>query len=285
MFGQKFVEEKIISTSSKKMNEIQYIAIAAIMLWLIFGQCTRIRLSALLVLNTKGIERFFRYSLLSLHFVYKNSVTFNVQKNSSLFNRCVYASPIFFGLRVKCPIWRIGNTFNKNVNIFSKSFSTVNMTNKKCVKNPDFEILAKEAKIFSVKLKILNISLWTVYQKDHQSSILFSPVTINDIQEILNMYNLLISKLMLFYSRSMNLERIIDNNQPVIIGRLQNLLIESFLLVIFSIDFTSKLSDSKTPGSDDVSFKTAKNFEDEYILDNMPKKKNVMLLNSYQLII
>jgi len=87
------------------------------------------------------------------------------------------------------------------------------------------------------------------------------------------MYNLLISKLMLFYNRSMSLERIIDNNQPVIISRLQNLLIESFPLVIFSIDSISKLSGSKSPGADDVSFKTGKDFEDEYILDNIPKKK------------
>ena len=256
------------------MNEIQYKASAAFMLRLIFGQCTRIRSSALLVLNTKGIERFLRYSLLSKYFVFKNSETFNVQKNSSIFSRCIIASPIFFGVIINDPIWRIGNTLNKKVHMFSSRYlSTVNRTNKTCIKNPDFEILAKESNTFISKLKGLNFSLWTIYQKDPKSSILFSSTTINDIQDILNMYNLLISKLMLFYKKSVNLEKIIHNNQPVIINRLQNLLIESFSLVIYSIDTISKFNCSKTPGTDGICFKTSKNFEDQYILDNMSKKK------------
>jgi len=147
------------------------------------------------------------------------------------------------------------------------------MANKKCIKNSDFEILVKKSKVFSTKLKTLNNNLRMVYLKDSKSSMLFSPAIINDIQVILDMYNLLISKLMLFYSKSRNLERVIDNNQPVIINRLQNLLIESFVIVIYSINSISKSDGSKTPGIDGISFKDSKYFEDKYILDNMPKKK------------
>jgi hypothetical protein len=78
---------------------------------------------------------------------------------------------------------------------------------------------------------------------------------------------------MKYYKENENLARIVDNNHPVFLSRLQNIFIESFSVAIFSINQISKSSGRFSAGLDKVSFKTSGYFEDRYLINNLPKKK------------
>jgi hypothetical protein len=78
---------------------------------------------------------------------------------------------------------------------------------------------------------------------------------------------------MKYYKEKKNLTRIINNNHPIFLSRLQNIFIESFSIMVFSINQIKKSSGRFSAGVDHVSFRTSKDFEDRYLINNLPKKK------------
>jgi len=74
---------------------------------------------------------------------------------------------------------------------------------------------------------------------------------------------------MLFYEN----KKIVDNNHPATIERLQNIFIESFCVCVYSIYLISNSPKSIIAGLDNVCFKKPKLFEDRYILSHMSAKK------------
>lgn len=112
-----------------------------------------------------------------------------------------------------------------------------------------------------------------MYLKAEEASTIFESQQINTIHNIIGRYNLVISNWLNYYKSNNDFERIINNEYYVPIERLQNIFIESFAVCIYSIDLTSKKPGSQTPGVDNICFKSAKHMEDEYLINNLPKKK------------
>jgi hypothetical protein len=79
---------------------------------------------------------------------------------------------------------------------------------------------------------------------------------------------------MKYYKEERNLTRIVNNNHPVFLSRLQNNFIESFSVMVFSINQIKKSTGRFSAGVDNISFKTSKYFEDKYLINNLPKKKS-----------
>ena len=112
-----------------------------------------------------------------------------------------------------------------------------------------------------------------MYLNADTASTIFDLQNIESIHDLIDRYNLTVSNWLNYYKTNNNFERITNNEYYVPIERLQNIFIESIAVCIYSIDLTYKKPGSRTPGLDNVHFKTSRHIEDDYLIANLPKKK------------
>jgi hypothetical protein len=75
------------------------------------------------------------------------------------------------------------------------------------------------------------------------------------------------------YKQKHCLEKLAENTHSVNLVRLQNIIIESFCICVFSINLVKEFPGSKNAGNDNISFKTVTFFEDKFLITILPKKK------------
>jgi retron-type reverse transcriptase len=96
---------------------------------------------------------------------------------------------------------------------------------------------------------------------------IFTKQNLEKIESILEEYNLLVTKILIINLNCLR-ERVTQQNLPNDLERLQCLLIESFSIAIYSINYTKSASGSNTAGSDSIRFKSKAEF-----LKNIQKKR------------
>ena len=91
---------------------------------------------------------------------------------------------------------------------------------------------------------------------------MFSQKKFKVIELIIQDYNLLVTKLLIIHLKGLKNvdERVVQNNLPLDIEKLQCIFIESFSIAIYAIDSIKSSSGSTTAGTDFVRFKTAQEF-------------------------
>jgi hypothetical protein len=91
---------------------------------------------------------------------------------------------------------------------------------------------------------------------------LFSQKNLKVIELIIQDYNLLVTKLLIIHLKGLKDvdERVVQNNLPLDIEKLQCIFIESFSIAIYAIDSIKSSSGSTTAGTDFVRFKTTQEF-------------------------
>lgn len=111
--------------------------------------------------------------------------------------------------------------------------------------------------LWIVQHKKLNKKLWSLYNTSKTKHLVFSQNYLIAIKEHLVYYNYTLSLIVADYVFK-NKKKIKQNNLPIIISRLQNILIESFYVVIYAIYLVSKSTDRFISGVDSLCFKSLK---------------------------
>lgn len=111
--------------------------------------------------------------------------------------------------------------------------------------------------LWIVQHKKLNKKLWSLYNTSKTKHLVFSQNCLISIKEHLVYYNYTLSLIVADYIFK-NKMKIKQNNLPTIISRLQNILIESFYVVIYAIYLVSKSKDRFISGVDSLCFKSLK---------------------------
>lgn len=109
----------------------------------------------------------------------------------------------------------------------------------------------------------INKFMWTLYNDPKTKHLIFENSTINKIRKLLTDYNYIQSLLVIKNLQKLK-TRIVQQNIPHEIERLQCIFLESFPISILAVYEISKSSGANTPGIDGKFFKTLKTKKDEF---------------------
>ena len=109
----------------------------------------------------------------------------------------------------------------------------------------------------------INKSMWTLYNDPKTKHFIFDNSNINKIRKLLTNYNYIQSLLVIENLQKLK-TRIVQQNIPHEIERLQYIFLESFSISILAVYEISKSSGANTPGIDGKFFKTLKTKKDEF---------------------
>jgi hypothetical protein len=268
MFGPKFVDNarfKDIRQTTYSKNAVK----GTVIICSSIGQCTKIRLNAILVPTAINTGHFYRRLSVGIQFSRsQQQANHLVSYWNSVFELNVLKLSKSPNIKSNFIFRRIGDIHNKFV---IRKFSTDAI--KKNIKDTEYEKLLSESEFFKSDLKKLNSDLWKLYLKADKASTVFDSQQITSIHNIIDRYNLIVSNWLNYYKINNDFERITDNKYYVPVERLQNIFIESTAICIYSIDQIYRKPGSQTAGMDNMHFKTSKHIEDEYLIANLPKKK------------
>ena len=111
------------------------------------------------------------------------------------------------------------------------------------------------------KIRSSDASLMNLYNNPNLLKNLFSRQCFYEIELILKDYNLLVTKIIINELKKLKKgDRIIQTNLPTTIVRLQCLLMESFSIAVYAINYTKNSPGGNTAGSDLVRFKKKSEF-------------------------
>ena len=230
------------------------------------GQCTKTRLNAISFPTTINTANSYRRLSVGIYFSQsQQQANYLVSYRNSVLKMNLSKSP---NTKLNFVYRRIGDIHNKLV-IRKLSTGTI----KKNIKDSQYRKLLNESEFFKSDLKKLNSDLWKLYLKADIASTVFDSQQIASIHNIIDRYNLLVSNWLNYYKINNDFERIIDNEYYLPVERLQNIFIESIAICIYSINLIYRNPGSKTPGMDNIHFKTSKHIENEYLIASLPKKK------------
>lgn len=178
---------------------------------------------------------------------------FNPQlKNLSLKNKKIFTSSYIFS-----PVGSIYK-FKIAVRNFSVRTNLKNRYNQFERKNArEITVDGRSIKILIEKIKSSDAFLMNLYNNPKTLKNLFSLQYLSGIEKIISDYNLLVTKIVIAHLK--NEPRITQKNLPKNVIKLQCLLIESFSIAVYAINFI-KISSGSAAGTDLVCFKKKSEF-------------------------
>lgn len=136
---------------------------------------------------------------------------------------------------------------------------------RKCAR--EVTVDGRSVELLIEKIKNNDAFLMSQYTNLKLQSGIFNKQNLEKIESILEEYNLTVTKLLIINLNRLN-KRVIQQNLPNDLQRLQCLLIESFSIAVYAINFIKTASGSNTAGSDSIRFKSKAEF-----LNNLQKER------------
>lgn len=136
---------------------------------------------------------------------------------------------------------------------------------RKCAR--EVTVDGRSVELLIEKIKNNDAFLMSQYTNPKLQSDIFNKQNLEKIESILEEYNLTVTKLLIINLNRLN-KRVIQQNLPNDLQRLQCLLIESFSIAVYAINSIKIASGSNTAGSDSIRFKSKAEF-----LNNLQKER------------
>lgn len=122
----------------------------------------------------------------------------------------------------------------------------------------EITVEGRSIEMLTEKIRSSDASLMNLYNNPKSLKNLFSLQCLRDIEEIISDYNLLVTKIVMVYVNKG--ARITQKNLPNDIVRLQCLLMESFSIVVYAVNYIKVSPGGNTAGTDLVRFKRKSEF-------------------------
>lgn len=149
--------------------------------------------------------------------------------------------------------------FNNVIRNFSVGINLRNRYNqfeRKCAR--EITVEGRSIEILIEKIRKCDTFLMNLYNNPNSLDKLFSLRCLYKIEEIINDYNLLVTKIIIVSLK--NEVRLTQKNLPKDIVRLQCLLMESFSIAVYAVNYIKVSPGSNTAGTDLVRFKRKSEF-------------------------
>jgi retron-type reverse transcriptase len=130
----------------------------------------------------------------------------------------------------------------------------------------------RSVKLLIEKIKKNDSFLMSQYTNPKLRSDIFNKQNLEKIESILEEYNLTVTKLLIINLNRLN-KRVIQQNLPNKLQRLQCLLIESFSIAVYAINSIKTAPGSNTAGSDSIRFKSKAKFLNDLQKERLIKTK------------
>lgn len=141
---------------------------------------------------------------------------------------------------------------------------------QKCAR--EVTVDGRSVKLLIEKIKKNDSFLMSQYTNPKLRSDIFNKQNLEKIESILEEYNLTVTKLLIINLNRLN-KRVIQQNLPNDLQRLQCLLIESFSTAVYAINSIKTASGSNTAGSDTIRFKSKAEFLNDIQKERLIKTK------------
>jgi hypothetical protein len=141
---------------------------------------------------------------------------------------------------------------------------------QKCAR--EVTIDGQSVKLLIEKIKKNDSFLMSQYTNPKFQSNIFNKQNLKQIESILEEYNLIVTKLLIVNLNRIN-KRVIQQNLPNDLQRLQCVLIESFSIAVYAINSIKTGFGSNTAGSDSIRFKSKAEFLNDLQKEKLIKTK------------
>jgi retron-type reverse transcriptase len=141
---------------------------------------------------------------------------------------------------------------------------------RKCAR--EVTVDGRSVELLIEKIKNSDAFLMSQYTNPKLQSEIFNKQNLEKIESILEEYNLTVTKLLIINLNHLN-KRVIQQNLPNDLQRLQCLLIESFSIAVYAINSIKNASVSNIAGSDSMQFKSKAKFFNNLQKERLIKTK------------